>query len=514
MIGSRPRLLLAQALLALVSGSAEAVEASLDAAGRALDAAERALAGPAGGLDEPYKPSVGKGASIFANVPAAIALDRAFLVGLRGDADGAMVFLHQALAEIGEGEWLLDSLTRENLGMAEWLRGRLSEAERVLGSSMATWQAAGERSLALSACEPLGYVRRAQGRLDAALRAYEQGLEVAAAVDGPAVPAAGGLHVGIAAVAYQRNELDAALRHATEGIALSRGLAYPQQLATGLAILAWIRHAQGDSAGARDAMAEAAEVALGPAVNNLLNPVPVLWARLLLAQGEVAAAVRWTKERELDADDDVAYPREGEYLLLARVLLAEQAPQRAISLLGRLHALAVAQGRTGSLIEIQALQALALHAAGEEPGALAALAQALTLAAPEDYLRVFVDEGTPMAALLGRLLTGGQARIGAAGGVPPDYLARLVEAFEQAGQVGAARPRRGGVLPGLVVPLTTRELEVLQLLAAGKSNPAIAQELVITLDTVKRHVTHILDKLGAANRTQAVIRAQELGLLP
>jgi LuxR family transcriptional regulator, maltose regulon positive regulatory protein len=97
--------------------------------------------------------------------------------------------------------------------------------------------------------------------------------------------------------------------------------------------------------------------------------------------------------------------------------------------------------------------------------------------------------------------------------VPPAFLHQLLEAFEQAGKAALPHSRRGTALPGLVVALSARELEVLQLLAAGKSNQAIAEELVITLDTVKRHVTHILDKLGAANRTQAVTRARELGLL-
>jgi LuxR family maltose regulon positive regulatory protein len=195
------------------------------------------------------------------------------------------------------------------------------------------------------------------------------------------------------------------------------------------------------------------------------------------------------------------------------VLLAEHAPDRALGLLGRLHTLAVGQGRMGSVIEIRALQALALHASGDEPAGLAALAEALTLAAPEGHLRVFVDEGAPMATLLGRLLTTPATTQVVAVQVPPGFLDRLLEAFEQADQAALPRSRRGTALPGLVVALSARELEVLQLLAAGRSNPVIAEELVISLDTVKRHVTHILDKLGAANRTQAVTRARELGLL-
>jgi LuxR family transcriptional regulator, maltose regulon positive regulatory protein len=184
-------------------------------------------------------------------------------------------------------------------------------------------------------------------------------------------------------------------------------------------------------------------------------------------------------------------------------------------LLGRLRELAISQERTGSLIEVQVLQALALAAAGDEPGALAALTESLTLAAPEGYLRVFIDEGAPMATLLGKLVTTpAKAQAVAAARLPRAHLSRLLQAFEQCGLLVLPRPRPGGVVvAGLVAPLSARELEVLQLLAAGKPNQAIAEELVITLETVKRHVSHILDKLGATNRTQAVTRARELGLL-
>jgi LuxR family transcriptional regulator, maltose regulon positive regulatory protein len=145
---------------------------------------------------------------------------------------------------------------------------------------------------------------------------------------------------------------------------------------------------------------------------------------------------------------------------------------------------------------------------------LAPLADALALAAPEGYLRVFVDEGPPMAALL-RELVGRRQERPAAAAAPRDYLARLVEAFEQAGLPVRLPVRTGGVVvAGLIEPLTERELEVLRLLAAGAPNRAIAKELVVTLDTVKRHVSHLFSKLEVANRTQAVTRARELGLLP
>jgi len=319
----------------------------------------------------------------------------------------------------------------------------------------------------------------------------------------------------MAEVAYQRGELDVALEDATQGVALSRQLGWTLPLVAGLAILAWIRQAQGDRARALEAIREAERVEVSPAIVGLLNPLPAVRARLALAHGEIADAARWIEARGLDAQDPPSYPREREHLVLARVLLANDASDRALGLLERLHAQAAAQGRVGSVIELQTLQALALQASGDETGAVAALAETLVLGAPEGYLRVFVDEGDPMAALLGKLDTA--AATGQAAGaarVPPAYLGRLLQAFQRDGApIGKQGRRAAAVMPGLLEPLSARELEVLALLAAGKPNRTIAEELVITLDTVKRHVTHILDKLGVGNRTQAVTRARELGLL-
>jgi LuxR family transcriptional regulator, maltose regulon positive regulatory protein len=219
------------------------------------------------------------------------------------------------------------------------------------------------------------------------------------------------------------------------------------------------------------------------------------------------------RERGLDPEDELSYPREREYAVLARVLLARRAPDRALGLLQRLCDLAFSQGRTGSVIELRALQARANAAAGDRAAALAALAEALTLACPEGYVRVFVDEGPPMARLLGRLAMVQRAEPAAfPAEVPQAYLDRLVWAFRPAG--ADSHLGRDAAAPGPVELLSDRELQVLGLLAAGRSNPEIAEELVVVLDTVKKHVGHILDKLGAANRTQAVARARGLGLLP
>lgn len=408
---------------------------------------------------------------------------------------------------------MLESLAHGHLAVAEWLRGRLPDAERAFSAGIARWMAADESALVAWGCHHLGLIQRAQGRLDAALSTYQGALEIAAPPSRPALPAAGAAYVGMAEVAYQRGELDSALRHVTAGIALCRQLTYTQPLATGLATLAWIRQATGDAAGALDAIAEAEKVAPSPDVVDLLNPVPAQRARLLLVHGDLAAAARWTEMRGVGVDDEACYPREPAYLVLARVLIAGHAADRAIDLLERLHADAAAQGRTGSVIEIQALRALAMAAESDQTHALAVLASALTLACSQGYVRVFADEGPAMGALLGRLIATQPNWHPVVGSVPVAYLGRLARAFEPAAAGKHAATRPGSAATGLVLALSDRELQVLHLLADGKQNREIADELYITRNTVKKHITHILDKLGATNRTQATARARELGLL-
>jgi LuxR family transcriptional regulator, maltose regulon positive regulatory protein len=252
-----------------------------------------------------------------------------------------------------------------------------------------------------------------------------------------------------------------------------------------------------------------------PGAAGLLNPVPAQRARLLLAQGELGTAARWAEESGLGPDDEPRYPDEPGYLVLARVLLAQDDPGRTLSLLDRLHAAAAAQDRTSSLIEVGALRALALDAAGDADQAVETLAGTLMLACPQGFVRVFADEGPPMAGLLGRLITA-QRDGHAAATVPLGFLARLRHAFAAGHDTDGPGPGRHhpAPVPGIIEPLTARELQVLAMLAGGRPNQAIATELVVTLDTVKKHVSHVLGKLGAANRTEAVAWGRELGLIP
>jgi len=503
-VRDRPRLCLAQAYAAAQGFQLEALEAL-------LDDAERGFAVSGG---EPYHDPAGRPASVLANVPAGIAFLRASLARLRGDAALAARYNRQALAQLAEDEWLMRSFVRWNEAAVDWLDGRPGPAERGLAEVLAERRAVGALFagfLPMRVWYDLGEVQRAQGHLDAALATCRQALDTfgessQTALTGPA-------HVGLAQVLYERNELTAALDHATRGVTLCRQLAFTPALATGLAVVARIRHAQGDAAGAWAAMGEAGQAGLSPQVITLFNPVPSQRARLLLAQGDVHAAARWTTAAGLGPDDGPDYPRESAYLVLARVLLAQHDPGPACTLLQRLLDAAASQDRAGSVIEIQALRALALAARGDHAGALGALTEALTLARRHGYIRVFADEGAPMRALLTQLAAARPGQQHAARRIDPRYLAALLRACGPAGAV-PPRIRAAAAPPGLIEPLTGRELEVLRLLAAGRSNQRIAHDLVVALDTVKKHVTHVLGKLGAANRTEAVARARDLGLTP
>ncbi|HEV2824664.1 MAG TPA: helix-turn-helix transcriptional regulator, partial [Actinomycetota bacterium] len=310
LVRSRPRLCLAQAHGALLSGRLEAVEPH-------LADAERASAAVA---EEPYEPSAGRAVSLLANVPAAIALARALLARLYGDAERTAEFGRQALTHMTDADHTLRHFARYSLAVADWLRGRLAEAEQALAGLVAEQLPAGARYLA-QLYHDLGQVQRARGHLGAALRTYERALGIASQAGRP-LPPAGIAHVDMAEVLYERGELAAALDHATQGVTLSRQLGWARQLGAGLAVLAWIRQAQGDRAGALEAVREAERVPLSPSLVGLLNPLPVVRARLALANGETADAARWVQQRGLAPDDQPSYPREREYLVLARVLLA------------------------------------------------------------------------------------------------------------------------------------------------------------------------------------------------
>jgi LuxR family maltose regulon positive regulatory protein len=251
-------------------------------------------------------------------------------------------------------------------------------------------------------------------------------------------------------------------------------------------------------------------------IGKSLNPPSYLYlhsfyatadqVRLWLASGELDRATRWAQELDLGQRRGSPFAHERQEVACARVHLATNQPVLALQRLEPVFTRASTGKRWGNVIEIRLLQALAYDIQQEETQALDALSQAVRLAEPEGYIRSFLDEGTPMATLLSRLRKRDQKR------GPTAYLDILLAAFEQEGKAHV-QPIKQTKASHLPAPLSKREREVLQLLVQGLSNQQIAQELVITLDTVKRHVRHIFSKLGVRNRLQALNKAKELALL-
>jgi LuxR family maltose regulon positive regulatory protein len=500
-VRSRPGLCLAMAMTELNLDHLESAERLLAHAERAFDRHGR----------EPPELQIPTSGGMVAQVPAAIALLRAELAYDRADPDAVAAFARAALAHMAEHEHGPRLFARSLLVGADWMTGRVVDTEPAFAELLAEGRAAPAAYPVLRTCFMLGLVQQAQGKLGAALRTYREGLRLATAGDWFSVYHAGEAHVGLAQVLYQRNQLGEAHQHATQGVEFCRQVIELTELDIALVALAWVRQAMGDPDGALEAMEEACRTYARPDVVALAYPAWSERARLQLILGRVEEAARWTREQGLTEHDEVSYLREGDHLVLARVLLAQSQPDRALGLLERLDALAASQGRTGSLIQIRALRALALQAADEHQGALTLLAETFELAAPEGHVRVFADEGPPMAALLRSLLgTRRRARAAAGAGAGTEHLHRVIQAFQP---IAAQADSTARTVRGLIEPLTDRELEVLRLLAAGRRNRDIAAELVVTLETVKKHTSHIFAKLGAANRTEAVAHARRLGLI-
>jgi LuxR family maltose regulon positive regulatory protein len=339
-----------------------------------------------------------------------------------------------------------------------------------------------------------------------------------AAHAGRDLPGIGALYVHRGKLSYEWNDLVAATRQLEEGIARSRAVDEQLRiLLDGYAALARVRFAQADDDGVAELLRRCDQTARA---SHLVWAAPVAAAyraRLDVHRGDLAAGERWAEEAGLGPDAEPAYLNEFALLTLARILIARNEAASALRLLARLRAAAEIAGRTGSVLETRVLEALARQAGDDEAGAHSALETALALAEPEGYVRLFVDEGAPLAALLARLRSAGR-RARHEPGTPAlhAYVDRLLAAFAPPGPAsghGASGRIAIGPSPALPEPLTPREGEVLALIADGLTNPEIAARLFVTVGTVKSYVNGIFAKLGAVSRTQAVARARTLGLL-
>jgi LuxR family transcriptional regulator, maltose regulon positive regulatory protein len=327
-------------------------------------------------------------------------------------------------------------------------------------------------------------------------------LQGASEPGGPVLRGTADMYVGMSEIYRERDDLQAATQHLLRSQELGEHSGLPQNRYRWRVAMARIRQAEGDLGGALDLLDEAERLYVGDFFPNV-QPVPALRARVWVAQGRLGEALGWAREQGLSAADDLSYLREYEHITLARVLLARQAQERAgpsvheaTGLLERLLPAAEAGGRTQRVIEILILQALAGQARRDVPAALACLDRAVTLAEPEGYIRLFADEGLPLASLL---------RAAERQRTAPNYVRRLLAAVRE---TGPDRPSG----QALIDPLSERELDVLRLLGTELDGPAIARELMVSLNTVRTHTKNIYAKLAVTSRRAAVRRAAELGV--
>jgi LuxR family maltose regulon positive regulatory protein len=371
----------------------------------------------------------------------------------------------------------------------------------------------------------LARLRTLQGRLRAAAATYEESAQVASGRDGlrGAVNSAA-YYVGLGDIHREWNDLDSAESHLRRGVDLFTGtLSVDADVVThGYLSLARLQQARGRHADAQATLEEFADLALQRDFFSLLTARgEAALARLALVQDDLPAAVSWAEASGLSACDEPSYRREEQYLTRARVLIAQGQPgpmnsclDDALGVLDRLFKAAEGAGRMGSVIEILALRALALQARQEWSESLPTLESALTLAEPEGYVRVFVDEGAPMAALLSEILKRRRGSRNARQRAVSVYARRLLVAFESPHtNTEPAAGRAPESDRPMLDPLTAREREVLELIAEGLSNREIAARLFIATSTVKGYVHSLLRKLEADSRTKAISRARDLHLL-
>ncbi len=444
----------------------------------------------------------------YRRLPGTLQMYRAALALWRGDLAGTVSHARAALALAGPDDDLIRAAAGALGGLAAWTEGDLAGAHAAYTASVTALHQAGNVADVLGCSITLGDIRLTQGRLGDALRTYQHALDLAAPGAG-AQPLRGtaDMHVGVAGVLLERDDRGRAAEQLAASQALGEHQGLPQNPYRRRLVTARLLAAEGDLDGALELVDEADRVYAGDYSPNV-RPVPAVRARLQIRAGDLGPPAAWARERGLTPDDGLTYLLEFEHVTLARLLLAQHAgragAQRddpllhdATRLLERLLAAAEAGGRGGSALELLVLLSLAHHLRRDHPAALGALRQAVARAEPEGYVRVFADEGPPLAELLNGLVREG-------GGTA--YVRRL-----RAAAMGTQQ--RAGASKPLVAPLSERELDVLRLLGSDLTGPQIARELSVSLNTLRTHTKSIFAKLGVNSRRAAVRRAAELDVL-
>jgi len=374
------------------------------------------------------------------------------------------------------------------LGYAYQIQGDRAAASQAYTEVISISQASGNSMVTLGATTCLGQVQEAENQLYLAAESYRRVLQL---VGDPPWPTACEAYLGLARVYYQWNDLDAAEQHGQKSFQLAMQMVSVDTPAACGVLLARLKLAQGDVASATALLAKAEQFARQHNFVHWMPEVAAVQVLTFLHQGNLAAAAHLAQMHELP-------------LSRARVHLAQGDTSAALAVLESWRGQMEAKGLQDERLKVMALQAVALQAHGEEDQAVQVLCDALALAAPGGFIRLFVDEGPPMAHLLSAA---------AASGMMPDYIGKLLAALE----ADAHKSEDTSSLPPpaqpLIEPLSPRELEILHLMAQGLSNQEMCEQLFLALSTVKGHNRNIFGKLQVQRRTEAVARARELGLL-
>ena len=506
LVRTRP-VLSAYYAVALLSHDLEASEDRLRDAERSLDGTARISERP----EAPSAPMVVVDEEEFRSLPGIIAIAHAYHAGALGDVPGSVNYARRALDCLPADDHFWRGAAGALLGLAYWTIGDLEAAYRSYADGMASLRMTGDITQSNSGAFILADIRTAQGRLREVARLYEQALHLAAGQGGVMLPGTADLYVGMSELRREQGDLESAVRYLLKSKELGSYNGLANNRYRWYVAMARIKEAHGDFGGALGLLDEAERLYI-PSPDPYVRPIAALKTRVWVGQGRLAEALEWAREAGLSFDDEFSYLREFEHITLARVLIAQYKSDRvnstihqAMSLLERLLSAAEEGGRKGSVIEILVLQALAHQVQDNVPAALDPLARALTLAEPEGYVRMFVDEGRPMATLMEKMARQGNVHIQA-------YLRKLLATF---GSPNGARETPGQAAGDerLLDPLSERELEVLRLIAQGLSNREISKRLFRALSTIKGHNQTIFEKLQVQSRTEAVARARDLGLL-
>jgi LuxR family maltose regulon positive regulatory protein len=439
----------------------------------------------------------------FHSLPGAIEMYRAAQARIVADVPGTMAHARRALELVAGDDHLGRGGAATLLGLAYWTTGDLEAAYRWCADGVASLEKAGHLSDVVGIAVTLADIRIAQGRLRDAMHAYERGLELALSGEIAPLRGAADMHVGMCDVLRERNELQAATDHLRTSRELGDENGLPKNPYRWRVAAAGIRQAQGDLDGALQLLDQAEPVYFSDFSPDS-RPVAAMKARILIIQGRLTETWGWARSHRVTPADEPSYVHQFELATLARLLLAEGTREHAADRIDESTALseqlvgaAKDGGWNGALIDALIVQSLARHASDDLAGALPSLARAIELAEPEGHVRIFVDEGPAMSALLEEAVKRGPT---------PSHIATLRAAFATAGPT--MPPRQP-----LVEPLSGRELEVLRLLTTELSGPEIARHLVVSLNTVRTHTKSIFSKLGVSSRRAAVRRAAELELL-